>query len=309
MRGLSMQNKAIIAGAITLFFLFGQVHSTLAGFGISPPSVQNARLVPGSSFERTIYLVQGNPTKPLDISVTIDSKNMGKWISFEPKIPFTIPAGVQQFPLKIHIAVPKDAVLGIYKAFVRIQTEPEKAKKAGGVAIALGGRIDIELTVGDDIVESFEITNISINDVYEGDNPSVSLTLNNTGNVPASLASASFELYNKFGNIRLGYGEVSSFEEVPAFSEKNIKIEFPIGVHLAMGEYWGTAIIYNDENRAIKEVRSVFNVRKGGLLAAVGSLTGSLWVQLFIAAVVLILLAVVFYIIKRRRRKARKRFV
>src|SRR3989338_4700146 len=120
-----------------------------AGFGVSPPSIKETRLVPGSRITRTIYLIQGNPEKDVSMDVAVESKDIKDWLSFEPAGSFTIPAGVQQFPLKVTVVVPEDAELGIYKAFIRPSTNPENAKS--GVAISLGGRIDVELTVGNDV--------------------------------------------------------------------------------------------------------------------------------------------------------------
>src|SRR3989344_7283974 len=175
-----------------------------AGFGVSPPSIKETRLVPGSRITRTVYLIQGNPEKDVSMDVAIESKDIKDWLSFEPAGSFIIPAGVQQFPLKITVAVPPDAELGIYKAFVRPSTNPENAET--GVAISLGGRIDVELTVGDDVFESFTVTNINIEHIRAGEKPKVEIEVENAGNVPTGPSAASFELFNTFGDIRLSYG-------------------------------------------------------------------------------------------------------
>src|SRR3989338_5001840 len=144
-----------------------------AGFGISPPSIKETRLVPGSRITRTVYLIQGDPLYDVGIGVIVESKDIKDWISFDPGETFIVPKGVQQFPLKVTIQVPKDAEMGIYKAFVRTSTVPQKAEGATSVAISLGVRIDVELTVGNDVYESFTITNINIEHIRAGESPKV----------------------------------------------------------------------------------------------------------------------------------------
>src|SRR3989344_6445285 len=263
----SLQFVLFIFVAISVFHAVGE-----AGFGVSPPSIKETRLVPGSRVTRTIYLIQGNPEKEVAMDVAVESKDIKDWLSFEPAGSFTIPAGVQQFPLKVTVVVPEDAELGIYKAFIRPSTNPENAKS--GVAISLGGRIDVELTVGNDVFESFTITNINIEHIRAGEKPKVEIEVENTGNVPTGPSAASFELFNKFGNIRLAYGQIEITKKVPSFTREGMSVEFPLEVRLAEGEYWGNVIIYDDTNRVVKELRKVFIVKKGvgfsGFMAGVG---------------------------------------
>lgn len=233
-----------------------------AGFGVSPPLIKEGRLVPGIEISRTIYLVQGNPERGLEAEIIVESKDIKDWISFPEGKKFVIPEGIQQYPLDVIIAVPKDAPLGIYKASVRINTTAEKTKQAGEVAIALGGKVDIDLTVGDEIFADFKIKSIKILDIKENQNPQVSIAIINTGNIPISPDSASFELLNKYGTTRLAYSQNDNLPEIDAFLEEETIVEFPIDFKLAQGEYWGEVIIYNDKGTKISELRTVFNVHE-----------------------------------------------
>lgn len=296
-----MRDWLTIGVAIILF----APHMTLAGFGVSPPKIIEDHLARGSHLERTVYLVQGNPEKDLQMEIVVDSANIKNWISFENGNIFTIPKNTQQFPLKAIVDVPANADFGIYKAFLRFNTVPQKGGSdngGSGVAVTVGGRVTMELTVGEGIVKSYTIPSISILNVHAGENAKVSLTIENTGNVPAGPSAASFELFNNFGNIRLAYGEFHSFEPVKSFSSKNITIEFPIDVHLAEGEYWGHVKIYNEDNQAIKELKAGFSVTKGGLsslIAGVGAVGKSIAFSILGA----IVLFIFFILFKKRLRK------
>lgn len=258
-----VSTKRLWIGVTALFFCVPLFVS--AGFGVSPGSIVEERAVPGASFTRVIYLVQGNPTVPAQINIEVESRDIKEWITFSSGTTLTIPTGVQQFPLPVTITIPSDAPFGIYSAFIRVTTVPDLAQGSGAVAVALGGRVDVEVTVGNDIVEAFDIKTISIPDITEREVPHLLVTVANTGNVAAIPDSASFELFDKFGNIRLGFASVSfdTFEKTPAFSEKQYRVEFPMNIVLARGEYWGHARVYEDDGTVMRELKTPFNVYEG----------------------------------------------
>jgi len=301
-----MSYKATIFKIIAILLFVLAALPAHAGFGVSPPSIKETRLVPGSRITRTIYLIQGDPLYDVGIGVIVESKDIKDWISFDPGETFIVPKGVQQFPLKVTIQVPKDAEMGIYKAFVRTSTVPQKAEGATSVAISLGGRIDVELTVGNDVYESFTITNINIEHIRAGESPKVEIEVDNTGNVPTGPSAASFELFNKFGNIRLAYGQIEITKKVPSFTREGMSVEFPLEVRLAEGEYWGNVIIYDDTNRVVKELRKVFIVKKGvgfsGFMAGVGG--AGLKIGLWVLGGFFVL--VIFFFLWRRLRRRKR---
>jgi len=255
---------------MSMFLLPLSVH---AGFGVSPPQINEEHAVGGASFDRTIYLVQGNPDRDLPVSVSVESKDSKDWISFPNGNSFVIPKGVQQFPLEVHLAIPQDTPLGIYKAFIRIATTPDKATGAGQVAVAIGARVDVEITVGDEVFSQYTVGELKILDIAVGDPLQATLKIRNTGNVPTAPVGASFELFDKFGAIRLAFVQVGAedFVSVPSFSEKEVALSFPVDLVLAEGEYWGHVKVFDDKGNVVQQLRTVFNVKKGtlGSLAAV----------------------------------------
>lgn len=289
-----MRKRLFITSLAFLSVFLFNAQRVEAGFGVSPGMIEENRLVPGSTIERTIYLVQGNQDKNVDIKVAVDSPDISDWITFKNGTEFVIPAGQQQFPLDVVIKVPKDASLGIYNAFIRINTVPKKIEDSQ-VTIALGGKVTVKLTVGDDVVSDFLIQSLDILDVYEGGNPEVLVEVMNTGNVPVAPENASFELFNKYGEIRLAYGENAGFERVPAFESAETKLEFPLDVKLGIGEYWGHVKIYSN-GKVIKELRTVFNV-----------LPKNFFVKHIWSVVIIAILAVAFGSIVWKKKKFSKK--
>lgn len=229
-----------------------------AGFGVSPGVINEDKLVAGTKLNRVIYLVQGNQTEDMKVKVSIESKDMADWITFKNGNEFTIPAGQQQYPLNVQINVPKGAKLGIYNAFIRVSTFPTKVD-GSQITVALGGKVTVSLTVGNDVISSFNVKSINVLDVSEGDLPKAEVVVVNTGNVPVAPENSSFELFNKYGEIRLAYGENDLFSKTDPFSEGKTTLTYPLDVRLSVGEYWGHVKIYHD-GKVIKELRTVFNV-------------------------------------------------
>lgn len=251
---------------IALFIVVLSPLMTRAGFGVSPPAIIEDHLVPGASLQKTVYLVQGKPDTAITVDVSVESKDAKEWIVFDRGTRFTIPAGVQQFPLEMTITVPANASLGRYRAFIRVTTVPDLAEESGQVAVAIGGRVDVDLTVGDDVIEEFVIKSIDIFTIGRGDPLAASVVVANTGNVPAGPNNASFELFDKYGNTRLAFVPVGpeAFPSVPAFSEKEIIVEFPLDLILAEGEYWGHVKVYDDTGTLLRDLKTVFNVGPRG---------------------------------------------
>lgn len=288
--------------ALFLFVLVLIPFISEAGFGVSPAKVIEENLVPGSHYENTVYLVQGDPKEDLEVRVTVESDKIKDWVSIDGGQDQVIPAGVQQYPVKLIIDVPEDAELNVYKAFVRISTVPEKGNTDGNIAIAIGGRIDLEFIVGDNVVQEYEVTSLDILDIKQNQDPTVEVKIKNTGNVSAAPSAASFELFNKFGTVRLGYAEFEKFNPVKSFSTETQKATFPVDIRFAPGEYWGEVKIYNESGTVIKELRTVFDVSEVGPLdLALVYLLDYYW--LGIIAVVIIFLFIVLKLKKNRRRR------
>ena len=274
----------------------------LAGFGVSPPQIENNKLVPGSHFETKIFLVQGAPLEDIDIKITLDSKEMKDWISFDRGFEFTIPAGVQQYPLNVIIDVPQDAPFNIYRAFIRINTDPTKARESGQVAISVGARVDVELVIGDDIISSYLIKRVEILDIKGKEPLKVNVTIENTGNVPSGPEAVSFDLFNSFQTVRLAFIEAQVEKEIPSFTTERLTISFPLDFRLAPGEYWATVRVHNEDGKTVNETKSIFNVHEGDLPA----LSSSARIATPTLIVVFAFLLTAFFILRRSFRSSKR---
>ncbi|MBI4094425.1 MAG: hypothetical protein HY436_01315 [Candidatus Liptonbacteria bacterium] len=281
--------------ALTFFLsaAFAAIHAlpaAEAAFGVSPPFVHADRLVRGSRFSKTIYLVQDQPNEDISIHAELSiPESVRSWISLEPGYDFTIPRGVRQFPVTVTVAVPQNIALGSYDGAMTFETRPTEK---GQVTIALGVQVAVNIRVGTGIFRDYTISLVKPLDIEEGWNPRAYVKFENRGNVSEVLNGATFELLDQFGSVRLAFAQKDQgFPEIAPFESREFTIEFPINFNLAVGQYWGAIGLIKDE-KVVANQRAVFRVLKRGALsspfAVIASAIGKNWLLtlIFLAAIV-----------------------
>lgn len=241
-------------------------HQSKAAFGVSPPFIEPANLLQGSRYTQTIYLVRDTADVDLPIKAELDiSDRVKPWFTIHDGKPITIPKGVRQYPVPVTIQIPKDAGLGVYSGMLNLATDPTRS---GQVSIALGVGVIINMTVGTGIHREYEVRLMKNLDIEEGWSPRVYVKFENNGNVPEALDSATYELYDRFGAVRLAYVQkIDGFSEIEPFMTGEFTLEFPIDLHLGLGQYWGNVALYKDE-KIIRTERGIFQVLKRGSLSS-----------------------------------------
>lgn len=249
--------------ALGLLFTF-QTKIAEAAFGISPPFLNATYLVKGAEYSQTVYLIQDQPSTDLGIKANLEiPEKIRSWITVDQGTEFVIPQGVRQFPVKVTVKVPNDTELGIYNGNISFTTKPTQA---GQVTIALGAQLILNLKVGNEIYENFNVPIIKPLDIEEGWNPKVLVRLNNMGNVPEAFTGATYELLDQYGSVRLAYiQKTNGFPEVPAFKEEEFVTEFPIDFYVGVGQYWANVSFYKGDTLVASQ-KTVFNVLKAGTL-------------------------------------------
>ena len=254
--------KISLSGIFLVAFLliFGVYNISQAGFGISPPTVKAHHLLAGSHFEQTIYLIQGDPEKELKATITIDAPEIEKWISIDKGNNFIIPAGIQQFPIKVQIDVPKKTDLGNYNGIIRVKTMSSDSKN-GQISIALGGRIDLDLKVTEEEIFGFIIKSVDIPKLEQGWPVKIIFNIKNTGNIEAGPTKAILEIYDRYESKLLSTNEFTGFDSIKPFEQKALTAEFL--TELPVGEYWAYYKLYRD-NQLLRQGKDVFNVEPKG---------------------------------------------
>ncbi|MEA1937217.1 MAG: hypothetical protein U9N04_03840 [Patescibacteria group bacterium] len=286
------------------------------GFGVSPPQIVADSLLKGSVYEKTITFVQSEPDEDLQANIVFDAPEIESWISIDRGMSFVIPEGEQHFSIKVKISVPEDTPMGKYRGFIRVSTTPAKIKEIGegsSVSINYGARIDLDLTVGNNVIEEFEILAINIKNIEPGWPLLASVKIQNTGNIPIKLDRATFELFDKYKAVRLGYGQTEEFEFAPPYSIKETIMQFPIDLSLGLGEYSGMVKMYKD-GKVVKELQTPFRVVEKGTLPY--SFEGIVKnddkkdfdknLLLVLSVLVLIIVSIIIILVKMKKKKIAK---
>lgn len=256
-----------------LVFVFAVLGVTLlpaspqaqAAFGVSPPFIHADKLVPGSKYSQTIHLVRDVADADLPMTARLDiAERVRSWVSIDKGYAFTIPAGVRQFPITITVSAPKNADRVAYEGTLEFTSAPPKE---GQITIALGVQVILNIRVGDDIFRQYSIPIVKPLDIEEGWNPRVLVRFNNEGNIPESLDAAVFELQDKYGGATLAYTQrTRDFPEADPFTTKEFVVEFPIALHLGLGQYWGQVTLFK-EDKSVGGNRATFQVLPKGSLS------------------------------------------
>lgn len=293
--------SALLISAFLGLVLFA--HKAEAAFGISPPFINAEHLVKGAEYTQTIYLIQDQPNAEMGIKTTFDvPEKIKSWIKVDKGESFIIPQGVQQYPVQITVSVPQNTDLGVYGGRISFTTQPAKT---GQVTIALGAQVILNLTVGNEIYEKFEVPIVKPMDIEEGWDPRVLVRFSNLGNVPEAFTGATFELFDQYGAVRLAYAQKGDgFPETPPFKQQEYVVEFPIDFHLGVGQYWANVVFYKGDAQVASQ-KTVFNVLKagtlnGGLAQIVNYLKKN---QAMVLGILILLILIIAFIAGKRRRR------
>ena len=232
----------LISAGTLCWFNIGQ-----AGFGVSPPAIVNDYLSRGSSFEKIIYLVRGDPNEELQAKVTIDDSPIKDWITIENGMIFSLPKGEKKVPMKVKINVPQDVSYGKYKGIIRVRAVSSEHKE-GQITTVLGGNINVDLTVTEEVFSDFEVKTISVPEVEKGAPVVVLVNLENLGNAKTRPSKIHLDIYDLSHRKILRSADIFEIKGwVDAFQTGQVKGE--LSINLDLGEYWADVSVYKGEER------------------------------------------------------------
>jgi hypothetical protein len=304
-----VQNKLKLI--LVLFVLFlAWCPGAHAGFGISPPYFENNQLVPGSHYEQDITLLRSSAEEDLQAEVQIKAPKIEKWLKIEQGNTFIIKKGLLQVPIKIIADVPKDAEIGNYKGYINIRVSPIDAVQKAGVSIALGARIEINLTLTNVVFSNFIVHLVSVPDFELLGRPwnwpiisklfnylfyriRIAMDIENTGNTKTAPTKVLIDVYDLTETKLLQTSEDKSLEKIDSFTTKTITADFP--AQLEVGQYWSNIKIYKD-NDIINTYKIAFSVSPAGTLGNRAPDLGR-WPWIILGTIFAIILAIIILLI------------
>jgi hypothetical protein len=302
-----------------LSILMGNAGVALAGFGITPPYVENQRLTPGSVFTQTISLVRSDPTDNLKADITMNVPGAQDWITIDKGMEFPLPAGQNIVPIVITVKVPKNADFKEYKGAIRVRTSADgPPPEGGGVSIALGAQIDVDLKVVDKIYD-FNVRKVRVADLEEGREKwglffpgkmRFFMTVENTGNTDFGPTKVHFDMYDSNMETLLESDDnTNRIERIAPFATKEVVAELP--TRLGPGLYVAKYTIYKNDEVAQQGELNISVAAAGTVAGYVGygfdglSLGDKLKVLSVFGIPLLVFILLVVGIILRRRQRRR----
>lgn len=248
----------IFIGLSVIIFLGIGANVAYAGFGISPPSVTNKSLLPGSSYEQTVYIVRSNPDETLLVKTMVDAGNINSWITIQNGNEFEIPSGIQQFPMKVLVNVPFDAQVGEYKGAINLLTSSKTAtEQSAPVKVNFGADVSINLQVGNSELIDYNIQGLNIKDTERNSPIILIVKVQNKGNTSVGPTKVNVEFYDIYHSKKIWEGQKDISEKVSPFSVRDISIELPS--NLELGQYWADVEFFDGEE-SINKNKIVFTI-------------------------------------------------
>ena len=302
-----------------LGILLGNAATAFAGFGITPPYVDNDRLTRGTVYQQKIDLVRSDPTEDLTADITTNVPGAEDWISVDRGDEFTLPAGVTDVPIVITVKVPANATYQEYSGTIRIRTSASATPAGGGVSIALGAQVDVDLKVVDKIYD-FNVRQVRLSDLEEGRTkwglffPGMIrfyMTVENTGNTVFGPTRVHFDIYDSNDETLLeSTDNTNNIEKITPFAIKEVEADLP--TRLPAGSYIAKYTIYkNDQvaqqdqlNLSIGPVGSIPGYQGYGFWGL--SLADKLKAVGAVGIPLILILIIISMLISRRNRRKRK---
>jgi len=307
-----LRKKIILPFLIFLLFISWAVPAE-AGFGVSPPTIRNRQLTPGSTFKKEIRLLRSLSDGDLLAQIKIDAPEIDSWISIDKGEEFLLPKGELQVPMLVSFNIPKDAELGDYTGHINVRVIPTEDEKKGGVAIALGARIDIDLSLTNVSFADFLVRVVAVPDFERLGPPwnwkvwrslyeklfykiKVVLDIENKGNIAIAPSKVTIDVYDISKKKLLQTSEDKSLKKIDSFSRDKIEALFP--TKLSVGQYWSKVRIYKG-SQVVNFYEIAFTVEEHGVLGKSVSNLG-IWPWLVLGGLILIALLIILLFIKIR---------
>jgi hypothetical protein len=245
----------ILVTLVLSILLLPQLSSAASNsLGISPPSIRNTMLLPGSRYEQEIVLSRSEPESMAIANITLEG-DLADWISFSPSNQITMPQGEQRVTIKAIVNIPQDAILGEYigTAYVKLQ-DPNAT---GQVILAPAVAIDINLKVGTESYSILKVLTAEIPDSYKNGDIILNLKVSNEGNAPKALSKVTLKFMDMTKKELKTY-QTSAIQETSSFSIEEQTIIIP-DQGLELGEYFVEVEAFDGDNSLYKDTL-VFNV-------------------------------------------------
>jgi len=295
-----MRHKLTILLALSILAAAGIADAV--SWGISPPEIDVQTLLPGSHYEKIIYLSKDGNDMEIRYEISGD---ITEWITTDAKDAFVFEN--KQMPVKVSIDVPGDAEIGKYNTILSFRATNHNS--AEGIVLEPVLQLRINTQVINKKVSDYEV--ISSSASSNGNILQLKTQVKNNGNIADGPDKLAVTVFDKYYQNAIYSEEINSVGKIEPFTEKTIDNE----LHLSLepGQYWAEVKSYgiiNEEKtyETLKEEKIYFEV---GNEAAINSADYGKPVHSgissksskYIAAVLLLMLFIGIILLRNRNTK------
>lgn len=254
MRAWNILTKASLASLFLLLMI-----TSVRAFGVSPTDIDSQYLRPGASLEEEFTLSRTDALEEMNVSIEPSLSGIESWFTYEPGANFVFGKGESTKTFKVKVSVPSDAEYKNYTGVIRVSAVNSNLS-AGGVSIAQGVRLEVNLTVTKEEYRSLSILSIKALDSEVGKPIRIELVGQNHGNVDASPV-VKIKVMNLLMEV-LEEKELANFGFIQPNQTGTLIAEFE--TDLPSGEYYieVQALLDGDILRSERLVFNINNISK-----------------------------------------------
>lgn len=239
--------KKIILSTISIFIfiaLFTPAPVKALRLSVSPVSVSNYDLLPGSKTIYPVTFTLADMTEDMLINISTDFGGNESWINYDTGKEFLYKKGETSKIINISVDVPSNAEFKKYTGFIRINAKKSDSS-SDSTAVIGGTRLNIDLEVVNKEVKSLMVTAVSINKPATSEQIILHTNIKNIGNVNLGLTKATIEVKDINGAL-IKTIEKKDIEQIEAFTTKFIDIKFDHDLN--PGEYFAQVKYFLNDN-------------------------------------------------------------
>jgi hypothetical protein len=220
-----------------------------AGFGISPASITNSNVIPGTKLEYEINVSLAQTDNASIILITRELGEMNDWINILPSENIKVAKGTTLQKVQLLITVPSNVKLKEYLGDILISVQPENFNQIGNV-IQTAVKYDVRLTLSNKETNGFVIRAVNMPAVTVGADIKVVSKIENIGNVDGTISSIDLEIRDINQNL-IDTLSNNSIGVIPAGQSIDITSRYQNS--LGVGDYFVTVKEIYDGRVLIKD--------------------------------------------------------
>jgi hypothetical protein len=242
----SKTNRIILILLFSALFIIGKVN---AGFGISPASINNNNVIPGTQLEYEINVSLPQTDNESTVIIKRELGEINDWIKILPSENIKVERGSSLKKVQLIISVPSNASFREYLGALQIYVQTGVTTQNGNV-VQTAVKYDIRLTLSNTETSGFVIRAVNMPAVKVGSDIKVVSKIENIGNVDGTISSIDLEIRDINQNL-IDTLSNNSIGIIPAGQIIDITSRYPNS--LGVGDYFVTVKAIYDGQVLIKD--------------------------------------------------------